>query len=127
VKTTTSRLSIDEEPGLKTTNPADKHEETTTPGEEATRLDQDEEETQAMETMATGMANTANFARSKDIIKKNAGSESRRINPTVTLKDATTGPRFTSWKRMRPKPSTPLITKRSDLSKETAHLTLPDS
>jgi len=80
-----------------------------------------------MEATATGTANTATFARSKDIVKKNAGSESRRINLAVTLKDATTGPRFTSWKRTKPKPSTPLITKRSDLSRETAHLTLPDS
>jgi hypothetical protein len=53
----------------KTTNPADKHEETTTPDEEATKLDQDEEETQAKEAMTTGTANTATFARSKDIVK----------------------------------------------------------
>jgi hypothetical protein len=122
VKTTTSWLSIDEEPGPKTTNTADKHEEPTTPDEEATKLDQDEEVTQATEATATGTANTATFARSKDIVKKNARSESRKINPAAMPKDATTGPRFTSWRK-----STPLITKRSDLSRETVHLTLPGS
>jgi hypothetical protein len=126
---TTSQLSIDEEPGPKTTNinPADKHEETTAPDEEATNLDQDEEETQAMGITAIGMANFATFARSMDIAKKNAGSKSRKISLAVMLKDATTGPRFTSWMRMKPKPSTPLITKRSDLSRTTVYLTLPDS
>ncbi len=122
-----ARVSIDEEPGPKATNPADKHEETTAPDEKATKLDQDEEEIPAMEATATGTANTATSAKSRDTDKKNAGSESRRINPAATLKDATTGTRFTSWKRTKPKPSTPLITKRSDLSRETAHLTLPDS
>ncbi len=63
-----SRLSIDEEPGPKTTNPADKHEGITTPDEEATKQDQTKEETQAMEATATGTACTATFARSKDII-----------------------------------------------------------
>jgi hypothetical protein len=122
-----SRLSIDEEPGPKTTNTVDKHEETTTPDEEATKLDQDKEETRATEATATAMANTATFARSKDIVMKNAGSESRKINPAAMLKDATTDSRFTSWRRTKPKLSTPLITKRSDLSRETVHLTLPDS
>jgi hypothetical protein len=63
VKTMMSRLSIDEEPGPKTTNPEDKHEGIT-PDEEATKQDQAKEETQAMEATATGMANTATFARS---------------------------------------------------------------
>jgi hypothetical protein len=123
----TSQLSIDEEQGPKTTNPVDKHEETTAPDKEATKLDQAKEEIPAMEATATGMANTATFARSKDIVKKNAGSESRQIIPAATLKDATTGPRFTSWRRTKPRPSMPLIMKRSDLSKGTAHLILPDS
>jgi len=128
VKTTTSRLSIDEEPDQKAANPVDKTEETTAPDEEATKLDQeDKEEIPALEVTATGTANTATSARSRDINKKNAGSESRRIDPAETLKDDTTGPRFTSWRRTKPKPSTPLITKRSELYRETTHLTLPDS
>jgi hypothetical protein len=108
----TLRLSTDEEPGPKTTNinPADKHEETTAPDKEATKLDQDEEETQAMGITAIGTANSATFARSRDTVKKNAGSGSRKISLATMLKDATTGPRFTSWMRMKPKPSTPLIT-----------------
>jgi len=128
VKMTTSRPSTDEEPDPKATNPADKTEEATTPDEEATKLDQeDKEEIPALEATATGTANTATSARSRDIDKKNARSESRRINPAEMLKDNTTGPRFTSWKRMKPRPSTPLITKRSELYRETTHLTLPDS
>jgi hypothetical protein len=128
MKTTMSRLSIDEEPGPKATNPADKTEETTAPDEEAIKLDQeDEEEIPALEATATGTANTATSAKSRDTDKKNAGSESRRINPAETLKDDTTGPRFTSWKRTKPRPSTPLIRKRSDLQKGTAHVILPDS
>ncbi len=128
VRSMTSRLSTDQEPGPKATNPADKTEETTAPDEEATKLDQeDEEEIPALEATATGTANTATSAKSRDTDKKNAGSESRRINPAVTLKDDTTGPRFTSWKRTKPRPSMPLIRKRSDLPKGTAHLILPDS
>jgi hypothetical protein len=122
-----SQLSIDEERGPKATNTADKHEETTAPDEEATKLDQAEEEIPAMEATATGTANTATSARSRDTDKKNAGNESRRINPAVTLKDDTTGPSITSWRRTKPKPSMPFIMKRSDLSKGTAHLILPDS
>jgi hypothetical protein len=124
---TTSRLSIVKEPDKKATNPVDKTEETTAPDEEATKQDQeDEEEIPALEATATGTANTATSANSRGTDKKNAGSESRRINPAVTLKDDTTGPRFTSWKRMKPRPSMPLIRKRSDLPKGTAHLILPD-
>jgi hypothetical protein len=123
----TSQLSIDEEQGPKTTNPVDKHEETTAPDKEATKLDQAEEEILAMEATATGTANTATSAKSRDTDKKNARSESRKINPATTLKDDTTGLRFTSWRRTKPKPSTPLIMKRSDPSKGTAHLILPDS
>ncbi len=127
MKTTTSHLSIDEEPGPKTTNPAGKPEETTAPDEEATKLDQDKEEIPAWEATATGTANTVTSAKSRDTDKKNARSESRRINPAATLKDDTIGPRFTSWKRTKPRPSTPLIRKRSDLPKGTANLILPDS
>ncbi len=120
----TSQLSIDEERGPKTTNTEDKPEETTTPDEEATKLDQAKEEIPAMEATATGTANTATSAKSWDTDKKNARRESR---PVATLKDDTTGPRFTSWRRTKPRPSMPLIMKRSDLSKGTAHLILPDS
>ncbi len=80
-----------------------------------------------MEATATGTANTATSAKSRDTDKKNVGSESRRINPAVTLKDDTTGPRFTSWRRMKPKLSMPLSMKRSDLPKGTTHLISPDS
>ncbi len=128
VKTTMLRLSIDKEPDQKATNPVDKTQETTAPDEEATKLDQeDEEEIPALEAMATGTANIATSANSRDTDKKNAGSESRRINPAAMLKDDTTGPRFTSWKRTKPRLSMPLIRKRSDLPKGTAHLILPDS
>jgi hypothetical protein len=128
VKMTTSRLSTNEEPDPKTTNPADKTEEATTPDEEATKLDQeDEEEIPALEATATGTANTATSARSRDIDKKNAGNESRRINLAEMPKDDTIGPRFTSWRKTKPNPSTPLITKRSEPYRETTHLTLPDS
>jgi hypothetical protein len=116
----TSLLSIDEEQGPKATNTADKHEDTTAPDKEATKLDQAEEEIPAMEATATGTANTATSAKSRDTDKKNAGSESRRINPATMLKDDTSGPRFTSWRRTKPKLSMPLIMKRSDLSKGTA-------
>ena len=71
---TTSQLSINEEQGPKATNPADKQEETTAPDEEATKLDQAEEEIPAMEAMATRTANTATSANSRDTDKKNAGS-----------------------------------------------------
>jgi hypothetical protein len=126
VKMMTSQPSTDEEPGPNATNPADKTEEATTPDEEATKLDQeDEEEIPAPEATATGTANTVTSARSRDINKKNAGSESRRINPAETTKDDTIGQRFTSWRRTTPNPSTPLITKRSELYR--THLTLPDS
>ena len=75
----------------------DKTEETTAPDKEDTQLDQeDEEEIPVLEETATRKANTATSARSRDIDKKNAGSESRRINPAEMLKDDTTGPRFTS-------------------------------
>jgi hypothetical protein len=129
VRTTTSQLSTDEEPGPRATNInlADNHEEITALDEEATKLDQNEAETQAMGITAMGMANFATFARSRDIVKKNAGSDSKRISCAAMLKDITTGPRFTSWMKTRPKPSTPSITKRSDLSRETIYLTLPDS
>ncbi len=103
MKTTTSWLSIDKEPDQKATNPVDTTEETTAPDEEATKLDQeDEEEILALEATATGTANTATTANSRDTDKKNAGSESRRINPAATLKDDTTGTRFTSWRRTKP-------------------------
>jgi hypothetical protein len=128
VKTRTSRLSIDKEQDQKATNPVDKTEETTAPDKEATKLDQEnEEEIPALEATATGMANTATSANSRDADKKNARSESRRINPAATLKDDTTGPRFTSWKRTKPRPSTPLMRKRSDLPKGKAHSILSES
>jgi hypothetical protein len=76
---------------------------------------------------AIEMANSATYARSRGIVKKNARNESRKISLAAMLKDATTGPRFTSWMKTRPKPSTPFNTKRSDRSRETIHLTLPDS
>ncbi len=70
---TTSRPSTDEEPGPKATNQVGKIEEATTPDEEATKLDQeDEEEIPALEATATGTANTATSARSRDTDKKNA-------------------------------------------------------
>jgi hypothetical protein len=128
VKTTTSRLSINEEPGPKAINPADKTEEFTAPDEEDTKLDQEDEgEIPALEATTTGMANTATSAKSRDTDKKNAESKSRRINPAEMLKGDTTGPKFTSWRRTKPNPSTPLITKRSELHRKTIHLTLPDS
>jgi hypothetical protein len=122
----TSRPSTDEGPGPKATNPADKTEEATTPDEEAIKLDQeDEEEIPAQEATATGTANIATSAKSRDIDKKNAESKSRRINPAETPKDDTIGPRFTLWRRTKPNPSTLLITKRSELYR--THLTLPNS
>jgi hypothetical protein len=128
---TTSRLSTDKEPGPRPTNinQADNHKEVTAPDEEATKLDQepDEEETQAMEIMAIETENSATFARSRDIGKKNAGRDSKRISHAVTLKDITTGPKSTSWTRTKPKPSTPSITKRSDHSRGTIYLMLLDS
>jgi hypothetical protein len=123
----TSRLSIDEGPGPKIINPADKTEETIAPDEEAINPDQAEEEIPALEITTTGTANTATSAKSRDTDKKNVGSESRKINPAEMLKDDTTGPRFTLWRRTKPNPSTPLITKRSELYRKTIHLTLPDS
>ncbi len=126
VKMTTSRPSTNEEPGPKATNPADKTEEATTPDEEAAKLDQEEEEEiPVLEETATGKANTATSARSRDINKKNAGSKSRRINHAETPKYDIIGLRFTSWRRTKPNPSTPLITKRSELHRDMTHLTLP--
>jgi len=129
VKTMMSRLSTDEEPGPRAANikQADNHKEVTTPDEEATKLDQDNEETQATEITAIEMANFATFARSRDIGRKNAGSDSKRISPAAMLKDVTTCPRFTSWTRTKLKPSTLSITKRSEISRETIYLALPDS
>ncbi len=70
-----SRLSIDKEPDKKATNPVDKTEETTALDEEATKQDQeDEEEIPALGATATGTANTATSANSRDTDKKNAGS-----------------------------------------------------
>jgi len=51
----------------------DKTEETTAPDEEAIKTDQAEEEITEAETMPTGTANTATFAKSRDTDKKNAG------------------------------------------------------
>jgi hypothetical protein len=68
---TTSRLSIDEEPGPKTINPVDKAEETTALDEEAIKLEQAEEEIPEVEATATGKANTSANSRGTD--KKNAG------------------------------------------------------
>jgi hypothetical protein len=87
-----SRLSTDEEPGPRATNinPADNHEEITAPDEEATKLDQDEEETQAMGITAIGTENSATFARSRGTGKKNAGNDSRRISHAAMLKVDTT-------------------------------------
>jgi hypothetical protein len=104
VKTMMSQLAIDEEKGLETTNPADRHEETTAPDEEAIKLDQAEEEIPEVETTATGTANTATSEKSRDTDKRNAKRESKKINPAMMLKD-TTGPRYTSWRRTKPKPS----------------------
>jgi hypothetical protein len=73
MKLTTLQLSIDEGPDPKLIKMVDKTEETTAPDEEAIKTDQAEEEITEAETMPTGTANTATFAKSRDTDKKNAG------------------------------------------------------
>ncbi len=73
MKPTTSQLSIDEGPGPKLIKLEDKTEETTAPDKEAIKPDQAEEEIMEVETMPTGTANTAIFAKSMGTDKKNAG------------------------------------------------------
>jgi hypothetical protein len=74
-KTTTSQLSTDEGPDPKTIKPVDRTEEISTPDEEAINPDSTEEAMPDMETTATGMANTATFAKFRGTNKKNAGKE----------------------------------------------------
>ncbi len=71
-KTTMSQLYTDEGPDPETIQPVDKTEETSTPDEEAINLDSSEEAMQDTETTATGMANTATFAKFRGIDKRNA-------------------------------------------------------
>jgi hypothetical protein len=73
MKMTMLQPSIDEEPGPKTTKPADKAEEITTPDEEAINLDQAEEENPEAEITAKGTANSATSAKSRGTDKRNAG------------------------------------------------------
>ena len=73
-KLTTLPLLIDEGPDQDRTKPADKTEEITTPDEEDTKLDLDEEPAiPEAETTITEMANTAIFANSRATGKRNAG------------------------------------------------------
>ena len=66
------QLSIDEGPDPELTRPADKAEEITTPDEEAINPDSTEEAMPDTETTATGMANTAIFAKFRGTDKRNA-------------------------------------------------------
>ena len=73
-KPTTLPLLIDEGPDQDRTKPADKTEEITTPDEEDTKLDLDEEPAiPEAEITITEMANTAIFANSRATGKRNAG------------------------------------------------------
>ena len=73
-KPTTLPLLIDKGPDQDRTKPADKTEEITTPDEEDTKLDLDEEPAiPEAETTITEMASTAIFANSRATGKRNAG------------------------------------------------------
>ncbi len=73
-KPTTLPLLIDEGQDQDRTKPADKAEEITTPDEEDTKLDPDEERAiPEAETTITEMANTAIFANYRATGKRNAG------------------------------------------------------
>ena len=68
-----SRLLIDEGPDPELTKPVDRTKEVTTPDKEDINQDQAEEPaTPEAETMATGTANTAIFAKFGGTDKKNA-------------------------------------------------------
>jgi hypothetical protein len=112
MKPTTSQLSIDEGPDPKTIKPVDQTEEATTPDEEAINQDQAEEEIPEVETTATGMANTVTSAKFRGTDKRNAAKGWKKINHAETLKDDIIGPKFTSWRRTKPKPSTQSTTKK---------------
>ena len=73
-KPTTLPLLIDKGPDQNRTKPADKTEEITTPDEEDTKLDLDEEPAiPEAETTITEMANTAISANYRATDRKNAG------------------------------------------------------
>ena len=73
-KLTKLPLLIDEGPDQDRTKPADKTEEITTPDEEDTKLDLEEEPAiPEAEITITEMANTAIFANSRATGKRNAG------------------------------------------------------
>jgi len=67
---TTSQLSTNEGPDPKTIKPVDRTEEISTPDAEAINPDSTEEAMPDTETTATGMANTATFAKSTPSITK---------------------------------------------------------
>jgi hypothetical protein len=102
----------DEGPDPETIKPVDKTEEAITPDEEDINQDQAKEEILEVETTATGMANTATSAKFRGTDKKNAARGWKKINHAEMLKDDTIDPRFTSWRRTKPKPSTHLTTKK---------------
>ena len=71
-KMTTSQLSTNKGSDPKTIKPVDKTEEISTPDAEAINPDSTEEAMPDTETTATGMANTATFAKFRGTDKRNA-------------------------------------------------------
>jgi len=119
----------DEEPDLRRANQEGNFKEDMLPDEDLTNRDLEpgEEEAPAAETIQTKMAAFATFAKFKDIRRKNAVNESRRINLVKMLKDKPTGQGSTSWTRIwKQRQSTLSTTKTSDTKTKKAHLILPE-
>jgi hypothetical protein len=73
------------------------------------------------------MANSATFASSKGIDRKNAENDSSRTNLAETPKDEPTGQGSTSWMKIwKRRQSTPSTVKMSFTKTKKTHLTLPE-